>query len=108
MNTKTLTLARAVSMGLLFGLLGACTTQSGPTHTLNTVYRNDLPGNAYQVSCTGLLESAETCMKVAKDVCKDQPVTPIQQIDGYDLTRTTSDPRKMVFVCGKPNAKQQQ
>lgn len=50
MNTKTLTLARAVAMGILLGLLGACTTQSGPTYTLNTVSRSDLSGKAYQVS----------------------------------------------------------
>ncbi|UBM09162.1 hypothetical protein [Cupriavidus metallidurans] len=93
---------KAAVLGALIATLGACATQSGPTYTLNAVQRSDITGQAYEASCTGLLESSKTCMKVANEVCKDAPVVPVGSVDGYRSGSPTNDPRKLTFTCGKP------
>ncbi|MGF6761522.1 outer membrane protein OmpA-like peptidoglycan-associated protein [Paraburkholderia sp. GAS33] len=84
---------------LVVGLAG-CTTQSGPTYTVNAVRIAGLQTQAYRVTCHGLLESGESCMKVANEICHDKGVTKLELVDGLHSGADDNDPREMTFACG--------
>ena len=97
---------RAPLLGAFVGLLAACTTQSGPTYTLHAVSTPNQQAPIYRVSCLGLFESSNSCMRVAEETCKAQPVVVLQAIDGVDNSALKKDPREMTFMCGKPAVQQ--
>lgn len=85
--------------------LAGCSSSSGPTFSAWSVYRQD-GQKSYRVSCYGLLEGAGTCYRKARDICRDEPVRPIQ--DDAPLGSTTSDgkpnTRLLTFQCGESAA----
>lgn len=94
------------------GGLAACTTQSGPTYTMQAIVLPDQPKPVYRVTCTGLMESSDSCMAAAARKCQGQPVTPLELVDGVDANARKNDPRQITFMCGvseaeKPAAQQQ-
>jgi outer membrane protein OmpA-like peptidoglycan-associated protein len=93
---------RLMWVGAVFGLLAACTTQSGPTYTANAIVVAGQTAPMYRVACGGLLESSKTCFKVAAEICKDKPVTPTEAVDGVRTGVNTNDPRELTFMCGLP------
>lgn len=97
---------RAPLLGVFVGFLAACTTQSGPTYTLRAVSVPNQQAAIYRVSCLGLFESSNSCMRVAEEACKAQPVVVLETIDGVDNSALKKDPREMTFMCGKPAVQQ--
>ncbi|WP_322009716.1 OmpA family protein [Paraburkholderia sp. J12] len=85
---------------LAVAALAGCTAASGPTHTNYAVTLPD-GGSAHRVTCYGLLENSNTCVKEAESICKDQPVRLLQ---GEALSGSTSggrpDDRNILFECG--------
>lgn len=82
-------------------LVTGCTAASGPTFNAYSVDSNN-SARTYRAECHGLFESASTCMDVARRICGDKPVQPIDKIDvvrAADDTR--SDPRVLLFNCGQ-------
>ncbi len=93
---------RAPLLGAFMTGLAACTTQSGPTYTLHAVNSPNQQAPTYRVSCLGLFESSNSCVRVAEETCKTQPVTWLQTIDGVSDAAPKNNPREMTFMCGKP------
>jgi outer membrane protein OmpA-like peptidoglycan-associated protein len=93
---------RTALLGVVFGLLAACTTQSGPTYTAHAIVVPNQKAQVYRVECGGLFESSQTCFKVAAEICKDMPVTQLSAVDGVKSGINTKDPREITFMCGKP------
>ncbi|MGF6649882.1 outer membrane protein OmpA-like peptidoglycan-associated protein [Paraburkholderia youngii] len=93
---------RLALLGSVLGLVAACTTQSGPTYNAHAIVAPDQKAPTYRVECGGLLESSQTCFKVAAEICKDKPVTLVQAVDGVRSGVNTKDPREVTFMCGKP------
>jgi outer membrane protein OmpA-like peptidoglycan-associated protein len=93
---------RAPLLGAFMTGLAACTTQSGPTYTLHAVNAPNQQARTYRVSCLGLFESSNSCVRVAEETCKTQPVTWLQAIDGVSDGTPKNAPREMTFMCGKP------
>ncbi|KVL35762.1 hypothetical protein WS98_13535 [Burkholderia territorii] len=81
--------------------LAGCSSSSGPTFSAWSVDRQD-GQKTYRVSCYGLLEGAGTCYSKAREICRDQPMRPVQ--DDAPLASTTSDgkpnTRLLTFQCG--------
>jgi outer membrane protein OmpA-like peptidoglycan-associated protein len=106
MNTTLFKYLRAPLLGAFVTFLAACTTQSGPTYTLHAVSVPNQQAPVYQVSCLGLFESSKSCVRVAEETCKAQPVTWLEAIDGVNNAVPVKDPREMTFMCGKPVVQQ--
>jgi outer membrane protein OmpA-like peptidoglycan-associated protein len=102
MQIYSSTYPQRVLLGALLALLAACTTQSGPTYTLNSIVVPNRTTPTYRVVCGGLLESSKSCMRVAEETCKDKPVTVLEAVDGVRSAASTEDPRELTFMCGKP------
>lgn len=102
MNTTLVKYLRAPVLGAFVALLAACTTQSGPTYTLHAVTVPNQKAPVYRVSCDGLLESSNSCVRVAEETCKENGVTLLESIDRVDATVPKKDPRELTFMCGKP------
>ncbi|MCI0152120.1 OmpA family protein [Paraburkholderia sediminicola] len=86
------------------GLLGsACTTQSGPPYTMHSIVAAEgRQTPTYQVTCAGLLESSQSCLKAAQKICLDKPVTPLEYVDGLRGGVRTNNPREITFMRGEP------
>jgi outer membrane protein OmpA-like peptidoglycan-associated protein len=56
----------------------------------------------YRVTCDGLFESSNSCMKAAAEMCADKPVTPLESVDGVKSGINTKNPREITFQCGAP------
>lgn len=92
---------RAPLLGAFMGFLAACTTQSGPTYTLRAVSVPNQQAPIYRVSCGGLFESSKSCVRVAEETCKAQPVTWLESIDRVSGASPMKDPRELTFMCGQ-------
>jgi len=108
MNATLFKHLRAPLLGAFVTFLAACTTQSGPTYSLHAVSVPNQQAPMYQVSCQGIFESSNSCVRVAEETCKTQPVTWLQAIDGVRDSAPKKNPREMTFMCGKPVVQQQQ
>jgi outer membrane protein OmpA-like peptidoglycan-associated protein len=106
MNATLFKYLRAPLLGAFVTFLAACTTQSGPTYTLHAVSVPNQQAPTYRVSCLGLFESSNSCVRVAEETCQTQPVKWLQAIDGVSDTTPKKDPREMTFMCGKPVVQQ--
>jgi OOP family OmpA-OmpF porin len=96
---KRLFFASLLSAAVL--VVTGCTAGSGPTFNAYSVDRSD-GARIYRAECHGLFEGASTCMDVARRICGDKPVHPIDKIDvvrAADDQR--SDPRVLHFECGE-------
>ncbi|WP_176058823.1 hypothetical protein [Paraburkholderia sp. BCC1876] len=102
MNATLLNYLRAPLLGAFVGFLAACTSQSGPTYTLHAITVANQKVPVYRVSCDGLLESSNSCARVAEETCKENGVTLLESIDRVDATVPKADPRELTFMCGKP------
>lgn len=89
-------------LGALLGLLAACTTQSGPTYNMHAIVAKGQQAAVYRVTCDGLFEGSNSCMKAAAEMCADKPVTPLEYVDGVKSGINTNNPREMTFQCGTP------
>ncbi|MCC8397572.1 OmpA family protein [Paraburkholderia sp. MMS20-SJTR3] len=94
--------SRLALVGALSASIAACTTQSGPTYTAHAIVAPNQAAPTYRVSCRGLLESSQTCFKVAAEICKDKTVTPLESVDGVKSGVNTNNPRELTFMCGQP------
>jgi outer membrane protein OmpA-like peptidoglycan-associated protein len=101
MSTTLSKYLRAPLLGAFVTFLGACTTQSGPTYTLQAVSMPNETAPTYRVSCLGLFESSNSCVRVAEETCQAQPVRWLEAIDGANNTAPVKDPREMTFMCGQ-------
>ncbi|WCM19292.1 OmpA family protein [Paraburkholderia bryophila] len=106
MNATLVKYLRAPLLGAFAALLAACTTQSGPTYTLHAVTVPNQKVPVYRVSCDGLLESSNSCVRVAEETCKENGVTLLESIDRVDAAVPKADPRELTFMCGKPAVQQ--
>lgn len=106
MNTTLVKYLRAPLLGAFVALLAACTTQSGPTYTLHAITVPNQKVPVYRVSCDGLFESSNSCVRVAEETCKENGVTLLESIDRVDATVPKKDPRELTFMCGKPAVQQ--
>jgi outer membrane protein OmpA-like peptidoglycan-associated protein len=102
MNTNLFKHLRAPVLAALMTFLAACTTQSGLTYTLQTINAPNQQTPMYRVTCLGLLEGTQACVRAAEETCKAQPVTWMETIDSLDGSGPKKDPRDMAFMCGKP------
>ncbi|MEX3791481.1 OmpA family protein [Paraburkholderia sp. BR14374] len=102
MKKHNLIYPRLALLGSVLGLVAACTTQSGPTYNAHAIVAPDQKAPTYRVECSGLLESSQTCFKVAAEICKDKPVTLVEAVDGVRSGVNTKNPREITFMCGKP------
>ncbi|WP_232231862.1 hypothetical protein [Burkholderia sp. WSM2230] len=78
-----------------------CTAASGPTFNAHSVDSSN-GARTYRAECHGLFESASTCMDVARRICGDKTVQPIDKIDmvrAADDKR--NDPRVLLFKCAE-------
>ncbi|MDE1183305.1 OmpA family protein [Paraburkholderia sp.] len=92
---------RAPLLGALVTGFAACTTQSGPTYTLKALNMPNQQAPIYRVSCDGLFESSKSCVRVAEEICKAQPVSLLEFVDGVSDAAPKSDPRELTFFCGQ-------
>ncbi|EIF29680.1 outer membrane protein/peptidoglycan-associated (lipo)protein [Burkholderia sp. Ch1-1] len=106
MNTTLSKSPRVLLLGALVTFLAACTTQSGPTYTLRAVSVPNQQAPIYRVNCEGLFESAKSCVRVAGETCKTQPVTWLEAVDRVSDAAPKKDPRELTFMCGKPVVEQ--
>lgn len=106
MNATLFKYFRAPLLGAFVTFLAACSTQSGPTYTLHAITVPNQKAPVYQVSCLGLFESSKSCVRVAEETCKAQPVTWLEATDGVRDAAPAKDPREMTFMCGQPVAQQ--
>jgi outer membrane protein OmpA-like peptidoglycan-associated protein len=60
----------------------------------------------YRVSCSGLFESSQSCVRVAEETCQAQPVTWMEAVDRVSDGAPKKDPRELTFMCGKPAVQQ--
>jgi outer membrane protein OmpA-like peptidoglycan-associated protein len=97
---------RAPLLGAFVAFLAACTTQSGPTYTLRAVSVPNQQAPTYRVSCLGLFENSNSCVRVAEETCDAQPVTWLEAVDGVSDKTPKKNPREMTFMCGKPVVQQ--
>ncbi|MFM0228421.1 OmpA family protein [Paraburkholderia dipogonis] len=106
MNATLFKYLRAPLLGAFVTFLAACTTQSGPTYTLHAVSTPNQKAPTYRVSCLGLFESSNSCVRVAEETCQAQPVTWLEAIDGVRDNAPVKAPREMTFMCGTQVAQQ--
>ncbi|WP_321798623.1 OmpA family protein [Burkholderia sp. BCC1988] len=85
--------------------LAGCSASSGPTFSAWSVDRQD-GQKTYRVSCYGLLEGAETCYSKAREICRDQPMRPVQDDAPFGSMTSDGKPntRLLTFQCGAPAA----
>ncbi|NIF81830.1 OmpA family protein [Paraburkholderia sp. Cy-641] len=83
--------------------LAGCSSASGPSFSAWSVDRQD-GQQTYRVECSGLLESAETCYRKAREICHDEAVRPLEGAAPLGSTTTDGKPdfRKLIFQCGAP------
>jgi len=93
MLTKTLAVALAAA-----AVLAGCSTTSGSTFNINEIQRPN-GQKAFRAECYGVFESASSCMNAAQNVCGNQPVNMLQNVEG---TNAPGNPREVVFSCGAP------
>ncbi|TDY24229.1 outer membrane protein OmpA-like peptidoglycan-associated protein [Paraburkholderia sp. BL6665CI2N2] len=106
MNATLLKYLRAPLLGAFVTILAACSTQSGPTYSIHAASVLNQQAPVYRVSCLGLFESSQTCVRVAEETCKAQPVTWLESIDGVRNNAPVKDPREGTFMCGQPVVQQ--
>lgn len=106
MNTTLVKYLRAPLLGAFVGFLAACTSQYSPTYKLHAITVPNQTVPVYRVSCDGLLESSNSCVRVAEETCKENGVTLLESIDRVDATVPKADPRELTFMCGKPAVQQ--
>ncbi|PQV48673.1 OmpA family protein [Paraburkholderia sp. BL21I4N1] len=106
MNMNLMKYLRAPLLGTFVCFLAACTTQSGPTYTLRAVSVPNQQVPVYRVSCDGLLENSNSCVRVAEETCKENGMALLESIDRVDATVPKKDPRELTFMCGKPAVQQ--
>ncbi|MFC6307593.1 OmpA family protein [Paraburkholderia dipogonis] len=106
MNVTLFKSLRAPLLGAFVTFLAACTAQSGATYTLRTISVPNQQAPIYRVSCSGLFESSQNCVRVAEETCKAQPVTWMQAVDRVSDGAPKKDPRELTFMCGKPVVQQ--
>ena len=87
-------------------IFAACSTQSGPSYTLRTISPPNQTVPTYRVSCLGLLDSSQTCVRVAEETCQAKPITWLGAVDGVSNNQPVKDAREMTFMCGAPVAQQ--
>lgn len=102
MNLTLSKSSRALLLGASVMYLAACSTQSGPTYTLHAVSVPNQQAPIYRVSCEGLFESSKSCVRVAGETCKNQPVTWLEAVDRVSDGALKKDARELTFMCGKP------
>ena len=102
MNATVFKYPRTPLLGAFVTFLAACTTQSGPTYTLQAIGVPNQQASTYRVTCLGLFGSSQSCMRVAEETCKAQPVTLLEATDGVGDSGPENDSRDMTFMCGKP------
>lgn len=87
-----------LSLSLVF--LAGCSSASGPTFNAYTVTTAD-GSRLHQVECHGLFEGPATCMKVAQQICRGEPVRAVQKIGRLQSDNDQSDvTRRLTFACG--------
>jgi len=106
MNTTLFKYFRALLLGALVTIFAACSTQSGPSYTLHAITAPNQTAPTYRVSCLGLLDSSQTCMRVAEETCQAKPITWLGAVDGVSNNQPVKDAREMTFMCGAPVAQQ--
>ncbi|PRY02763.1 OmpA family protein [Paraburkholderia sp. BL25I1N1] len=106
MNSTLFKYLRAPLLGAFVAALAACTTQSGATYTLHAISTPNQQARTYHVTCQGLFESSQACVRVAEETCKAQPVTWLESIDGVRNNEPKKDPREGTFMCGTPAVQQ--
>lgn len=102
MNLTLSKFSRALLLGACVMFLAACGTQSGPTYTLHAVSVPNQLAPIYRVSCEGLIESSKSCVRVAGETCRNQPVTWLEAVDRVSDGALKKDARELTFMCGKP------
>ncbi|ASV98133.1 OmpA family protein [Paraburkholderia aromaticivorans] len=102
MNPTLFKSPRVLLLGAFVTFLAACTTQSGPTYTLHAVSVPNQQAPIYRVSCEGLFESPKSCVRVAGQTCKNQPVTWLEAVDRVSDGAPKKDARELTFMCGTP------
>ncbi|WP_041758572.1 OmpA family protein [Paraburkholderia phytofirmans] len=102
MNVTLFKSLRALLLGAFVTFLAACTAQSGATYTLHAISVPNQQAPIYRVSCSGLFQSSQTCVRVAEETCKAQPVTWVEAVDRVSGGAPKQDPREWTFMCGKP------
>jgi outer membrane protein OmpA-like peptidoglycan-associated protein len=102
MNSTLSKSSRGLLLGACVMFLAACSTQSGPTYTLHAVSVPNQQAPIYRVSCEGLFESSKSCVRVAGETCKNQPVTWLEAVDRVSDGAPKKDARELTFMCGKP------
>ena len=106
MNTSLFKYLRALVSGASLAIFAACSTQSGPSYTLRTISPPNQTVPTYRVSCLGLLDSSQTCVRVAEETCQAKPITWLGAVDGVSNNQPVKDAREMTFMCGAPVAQQ--
>ncbi|ALE55886.1 membrane protein [Burkholderia sp. HB1] len=106
MNTSLFKYLRALVSGASLAIFAACSTQSGPSYTLRTISPPNQTVPTYWVSCLGLLDSSQTCVRVAEETCQAKPITWLGAVDGVSNNQPVKDAREMTFMCGAPVAQQ--
>ncbi|REG59932.1 outer membrane protein OmpA-like peptidoglycan-associated protein [Paraburkholderia sp. BL6669N2] len=106
MNSTLFKYLRAPLLGAFVAALAACNTQSGATYTLHAISAPNQQARTYHVTCQGLFESSQACVRVAEETCKAQPVTWLESIDGVRNNEPKKDPREATFMCGTPAVQQ--
>jgi outer membrane protein OmpA-like peptidoglycan-associated protein len=106
MNTSLFKYLRALVSGASLAIFAACSTQSGPSYTLRTISPPNQTVPTYWVSCLGLLDSSQTCVRVAEETCQAKPITWLGAVDGVSNNQPVKDAREMTFMCGPPVAQQ--
>lgn len=87
-------------LSLSLALLAGCSSASGPTFNAYTVTTAD-GSRLHQVECHGLFEGPATCMKVAQQICRGEPVRAVQKIGRLQSDNEGSDvTRRLTFACG--------
>jgi outer membrane protein OmpA-like peptidoglycan-associated protein len=107
MNTSLFKYLRALVSGASLAIFAACSTQSGPSYTLRTISPPNQTVPTYRVSCLGLLDSSQTCVRVAEETCQAKPITWLGAVDGVSNNQPVKDAREMTFMCGTPPVAQQ-
>ncbi|MFL9999007.1 OmpA family protein [Paraburkholderia sediminicola] len=103
MQNHSLSSLRLLFLCVFGGILAsACATQSGPTYTAHAIVAaTGQQARTYQVTCSGLFESSQSCLSAAREICHDQAVTPLEYVDGLREGVRTNNSREMTFKCDK-------
>jgi|GEM_PF-2869735 len=80
------------------GLVSACKTDTGMTHT---AHKLNIAGQqqAYRVTCSGLVESQQSCMVKAAEICQGSQVVAVQALDDSRVRQGGSSARQLDFAC---------